>query len=228
MTIQYLSDMASPVDFCPDLGSIALNQSFSTNELNQALTQVNSKSSPGADDIAMSMLVNLPEQAKSILLQSYNQCWSNGFLPRSWNHSLINPILKHGNEPKTPFSYRPISLTSAASKVMERLVANRLNWYLETYNLINPIQAGFQKNHCTLDHAIRLKSEAENVVSSGNITVAIFLDFSRAFDLVWTDGPLMKLLKLHINGNCLNYIKNFLENRSAEVMIGGTQSASYI
>ena len=107
------------------------------------------------------------------------------------------------------------------------MVAQRLIWYIESTNLINPAQAGFRKFHSTIDHAFRLKTEIENSLSVGGITVAVFLDFSRAFDLVWTDGLLMKLLKYRIDGKCLTYIRNFLNNRSAEVVVNGDHSAKF-
>jgi hypothetical protein len=107
------------------------------------------------------------------------------------------------------------------------MVAQRLSWYIESTNIINPIQAGFRKFHSTMDHAIRLKTEVENALSAGGLTVAIFFDFSRAFDLVWTDGLLMKLLKYKIDGNCLTYIRNFLNNRSSVVVVNGAHSKPF-
>ena len=211
----------------PILGSEALNLPFSINEFNTALSKVNIHSAPGSDNVSMRMLCHLPYDGKSALLDIFNDCWINGFIPKSWNHALIKPILKSHNDKCAPSSYRPIALTSSFSKLFEKMVADRLTWYLEGYNIINPIQAGFRKHHSTLDHAIRLKTEAENSLSAGGITVAIFLDFSRAFDLVWTDGLLLKLMKYNIDGNCLNFIKNFLNNRSAEVVIEGSHSLPF-
>ena len=116
-------------------------------------------------------------------------------------------------------SYRPISLTNASSKIMESMVTGRLKTFLEENNLININQAGFRKNHCTTDHIIRLKNEASNAISSGDYTVAVCLDFTRAFDLLWVDGLLLKLINLNIKGKILNWVKNFLENRSNQVII---------
>jgi hypothetical protein len=107
------------------------------------------------------------------------------------------------------------------------MVSSRLSWYLEAYKLINPIQAGFRKNHSTLDHPMRLKTDIENSFSAQGITVGVFLDFSRAFDLVWIDGLLMKLLKLNINGRCLSYIRSFLSDRTAEVVLKGVHSYKF-
>ena len=58
---------------------------------------------------------------------------------------------------RDPDSERPIALTSTMCKVMERLVANRLTWYLENHNILTNAQTGFRKNRCTTDQIIRLK-----------------------------------------------------------------------
>ena len=113
------------------------------------------------------------------------------------------------------------------SKVLERMVANRIGWYLEHNKLLNSIQAGFRKNHSTVDHPMRLKTEIENALKSGNITVGVFLDFSRAFDRVWIDSLLMKTMALGIEGHCLKYIENFLNGRTAQVVLKGDRSDIY-
>ena len=223
----FLTNIDACIHSIPDMSSNALNLPFTPGELDFALENVNINSATGADTISMQMLYHLPPVWKNELLNIYNNCWNEGYLPATWNVALITPILKSNSDKCSPSSYRPISLTSAYSKVMEKMVAQRISWYLESSNILNPIQAGFRKFHSTIDHALRLKTEIENALSVGGITLAVFLDFSRAFDLVWSDGLLLKLLKYKIGGNCLNYIKNFLENRSAEVVVNGSHSTSF-
>ena len=132
----------------------------------------------------MSMLFHLPSEAKFYLLSLFNYYWETSQIPPSWKHPIINPIPKSNCNSNNADAYRPIAITSAYSKLLERMVSSRLSWYLEAYKLINPIQAGFCKNHSTLDHPMLLKEGIENALSSEDITVGIFLDFSRAFDLV--------------------------------------------
>jgi len=107
------------------------------------------------------------------------------------------------------------------------MIANRLMWFLETNNLLNPKQAGFRKNFSTADPVIRVVHEAEIAYKSGNIMIAIFIDFSRAFDLLWIDGLLIKLMKLNITGPIFRWIKNFLSDRTNQVKIGNDLSESF-
>ena len=74
---------------------------------------------------------------------------------------------------------------------------------------------------------MRLKVDASNSIKSGNIMVAILLDFSRVFDLLWSDGLLLKLMRLGLKGHILSWIKSFLEDRSSQIKIGNLVSDSY-
>lgn len=204
-----------------------LNSIFSLKEFNLALTDSNSKSAPGVDKINLEMISQLPFEYKSYLLSLFNEAWVAGSVPASWKISLIHPILKKKKDITDPASYRPIAVTSIIAKIFEKIVANRLNWYLSKNNLINPNQSGFSKHRSCLDNASRLFCEAKKSLNSKSHTIAIFLDLQRAFDLVWIEGLLMKLLTYNINGNMAKFIKNFLTQRSSYVKIGNSYSEPF-
>jgi len=69
----------------------------------------------------------------------------------------INGLLKDSSDPS---NYRPIALTSCVCKVMERMVNNRLVWYLERNKLITPMPSGFRKGRSTTDQLVRLETFA--------------------------------------------------------------------
>ena len=79
----------------------------------------------------------------------------------------------------------------------------------------------------TCDPLVRLLHEADFALHSGNITVAIQIDFSKAFDLLWVDGLLLKMMKLNISGNLLRWTKNFLSHRTYRVQVGDAPSQEY-
>ena len=56
-------------------------------------------------------------------------------------------------------AYKPISLTSNLIKIMDKIVNNRLQWYLENNKLYNPNQSGFMKNRNTMEQCIRLEND---------------------------------------------------------------------
>ena len=221
----YLNDLSA--SRCIIDGSSNLNKKLTIEELQSALREINTDSSPGQDKITFHMLQNLPEVDKLNLLEIFNESWSSGVLPSSWKHSIINPILKSNKDPSQIKSYRPIAITSTICKLMEKIIANRLMWYLENNNLLNINQSGFRTNHSTMDQIVRLQTDISRSFKDNEMTVAIFLDFEKAFDMVWTDGILLKLCKLNVSGNMYYWIKNFLSNRSAQVNIGDACSKSF-
>ena len=97
---------------------------------------------------------------------------------------------------------------------MERLVTNRLSWYLEKNDLINPFQNGFRKNKNTQEHLFRLQNSIRNALNNKSAVITIFLDIEKAYDMIWKDGLLFKLLnQMKITGKMYNWIQDFLKNR---------------
>ena len=144
-----------------------------------------------------------------------------------WKEAVVLPILKPGTDPTNPQSYRPISLTSVMCKIMERMITNRLVWFLERNNLINNAQSAYRKARSTLDQLSRLHDSIHKAINNKSFTVGIFIDFSRAYDMLWKDGLLSKLRNMGITGNIYNYINDFLTERSLRVKIGNTLSENF-
>ena len=105
------------------------------------------KTSPGQDTI----LKEIPNCELEMMLRIFKIIWAKGKLPGEWKEALITPILKLTKPNNDPSSYRPISLTSSICKIMERLTANRLCWYIERNRLFNKNQSGFRRNHACID-----------------------------------------------------------------------------
>ena len=202
----------------------AVNEKFSIDELQSAIAQCKNGTAPGEDMITYEMLKHFPPTSLEIILELYNRIWETGLLPKEWKHSIVLPFVKPGKDPSSPDSYRPIALTSALCKIMERMITNRLNWFMESNKLFNPMQTGFRKNKSTLDHIMRLQSEVQNSINHGQYTAGVFLDFSKAYDMLWKDGLMRKLAKLKISGNIYNFIENFLSDRTFQVKVGNCLS----
>ena len=96
------------------------NCRFSMEELLECLKDLPSDRATGDDEVHNSFLKNLPEHSMRELLGLINRSWRWGTVPTAWKHSLVIPILKSGKSPSDPNSYRPVSLISIISKVMEK------------------------------------------------------------------------------------------------------------
>ena len=85
------------------------------------------------------MLKHLPPNAVNTLLKTLNNIWFAGNFPPSWRTSTVIPIPKAAKDASDPNNYRPIALTSCLCKVIERMVNNRLVWFLERNKIITPL-----------------------------------------------------------------------------------------
>ena len=110
---------------------------------------------------------------------------------------------------------------------METIVKNRLSKHLEENKLITPNQSGFRQHRSTIDQVIRLYNDIQTAKHQHKQIASIFIDFEKAFDLLWTDGLLYKLKTFGITGNIFVWISNFLKNRTLRVKIGSTTSEVY-
>jgi exonuclease III/ribonuclease HI len=210
-----------------NLANNLLNENFSLQELQRAINQLKDHSSPGLDNISYELIKKLPRKGQKLLCKLYNLIWSTGILPPAWKHSIILPFPKKDKDPSNPTSYRPISLTSTLCKLMEKLVTNRLTWHMEKNNLLTNIQSGFRQNRNTMDHVIRLSDTINKYINNNGYTLGVFLDFEKAYDMVWRPGLLHKLQKFGIDGPMLNWIQDFLSNRTFQVRLGNTLSTKH-
>ena len=200
-----------------------LNEDFTLPELRRAIKQCRD-TSPGADNVCYSMFRKMPTVCMYVVLSLFNAIWAKGVLPKSWKHSIVTPLVKPGKPSFLPESFRPIALTSNLSKIMEKLINNRLLWYLEKEGKLNNIQCAFRKRRCTNDHLIRLHDSVYKSVNNKRSVLAVFIDIEKAYDMVWRQGLMFKLYHLGIRGKMFWWIRDFLSNRTFLVRIGNTLS----
>lgn len=202
-----------------------LNIIFTRDELNLAITRLTKGKSPGQDRILPDFLIHLPDSAKQVLLNFYNKIWNDGHIPKKWKNAIVVPILKPGKDETNAESYRPIALTSAVCKLMERLVANRLSWYLESNGLLTNNQSGFRRHHGTIDPIMRLQDTVLRHLANSEYVLVVFIDLAKAFDMVWTGGLIHKLKKHGVNGHMLDWFRDFMSNRTIQVRVGSELSS---
>lgn len=199
----------------------AMTTEITSEELRKAIQQLKKKKSPGPDGITNEMIQHLGNTALQKLLDIFNQSWKTGQVPQCWKEATMIPIRKKGKNKSKVLSYRPISLTSCVCKTMERIVNKRMQWYLETEGIIAQEQAGFRRYRSTEDQTTHLAQVIEDSFQSKKVTLAAFIDLTKAFDKVWKDGLLVKLQRGGICGNMHRWTKSYLHNRRARVQVDG-------
>ena len=119
-------------------------------ELREAISS-GANTTPGRDGLSYELFKHLDYWVLEEILSLFNFVWAEGYLPAEWNHAVIIPILKPGKDASDPGSYRPIALTSVLCKIMERMVTNRLVYFLESKGLFVTYQNGFRNGRSTME-----------------------------------------------------------------------------
>ncbi|GAB1597390.1 hypothetical protein Ahia01_000015400, partial [Argonauta hians] len=197
---------------------------FGNDDIVEAINEIDSASAAGPDGVPACLLKNCRHAFAKPLGIIFQSSLDQGRLPKALKEGIIRPIHKGGNR-ATPKNYRPISLTSHVSKVMERIVRRKIISFLETEKLLPESQHGFRPNRGCLTQLLQhydwvLKQQ----LAHRNVDV-IYLDFAKAFDKVDHGVLCHKLLELGIGGKLGEWIHNFLQDRKQTVMIDGFFSA---
>ncbi|KAI8421923.1 hypothetical protein MSG28_009843 [Choristoneura fumiferana] len=203
-----------------------MSEPFSYEELCCALDHLQD-SAPGLDGIPYSFFTQSPNSAKQLFLQILNEIYLSGKIPEEWKVQIVIPLLKANKDPADPNSHRPIALSCVPAKIMEHLIKNRLEWFVESSNKLSNTQFGFRKGMGTMDSLSVFTSDVRIAFSRGEHLVGVFLDVKAAYDNV--DLPILrqKMLNLSIPARTINIISNLLMGRSIRVRCNGVLSSPY-
>ena len=122
--------------------------------------------------------------------------------------------------------YRPISILPILSKVFERLILQQLTDHIERKAIYLEYQSGFRKSHSTITLLLKLKDDIKAAMSRSEVTIAVFADFSKAFDTVDYRILLRHLSNLGFSNQTLLLIGDYLMNRKQFVQIDDRMSES--
>lgn len=202
------------------------NSKITIEELETALHK-SKNSAVGPDNIHYQLIKNLPISAKNTLVAIFNSIWEKGSFPQAWREATVIPIPKPDKDNTLPDSYRPIALTSCLCKTLERIVNDRLMWYLETGGKLSPFQAGFRQGRSTTDQLVRLETSIRDSFVKGNHMVGVFFDLEKAYDTAWKYGIERDLHEAGLRGHLPTFISNFLKNRTFRVRYSGALSEDF-
>ena len=203
------------------------NQDFTMKELKKALKKCHD-TAVGCDDIHYQFFKHLPFRSLDSLLRIFNQVWHTGILPDSWKEAIVIPIPKPGKDSTNPANYRPIAFTSCICKTMERMVNDRLVWFLEKNQIIATVQSGFRKQRGTLDHLVRFETFIREAFIKKEHVVSVFFDLESAYDTTWKYGIMNDLHDFGIRGRLAYFISAFLDERQFRVRVGDTFSGPHL
>jgi len=104
-------------------------------------------------------------------------------------------------------------------KTMERIINARLNWLLETNNIIANEQAGFRTHRSKCEHIVKLIQFIKDALENKRILTAVFVDFKSAYDSVWKENLLFKFAQSSNEIFRLSKVRYYFIKRLCEVSI---------
>jgi len=170
------------------------------------------------------MLRNVPTRAIQHLTLLFNSILQLGYFPTIWKATKVIPVHKPNKPPTDVNSYRPISLLSSTSKLLERIIASRLTTFVNQNHLIPDTQFGFRKKHSTVFQLARIVDHITHGYNLRKHTGMALLDLEKAYDTVWITGLLYKLIDLKVPEYLLFVLLSYLEGRTSTVHINDTRS----
>ena len=216
---------ASPIDY---MGTRVPDSFFadpcSVSEISSIISQFVTKGSP-INEIPVFIYKSVCSIIAPYLVELFNESIESGTFPSCLKVARVVPIHKK-DDPALPSNYRPISTLPVMSKLFELLMHGRIVRYLNRLNILSGNQFGFRAMRGTNDAIIDIYEHVFSSFEKSEHSVAVLLDFSKAFDTVSHRILLDKLEHIGVRGKCLSWFQSYLNERSQYVQVGSDSSLS--
>ena len=160
------------------------------------------------------------------LTKLFNLSISAGQFPASWKSARVVPIPKSSSRACNPSDYRPISLLSVLSKLLEKHFCFLIREHLDEHHPISSLQWEFQKGKSTTLALLSVSHDWLTQLDTKKDVCCIFFDFQKAFDTVPHKNLMDKLSQLEFHPLILRWIQSYLRNRKQHVVVNGVASSS--
>ena len=202
----------------------ALDCKFEIGEVILAIKSLKKGKSSGVDLLNPEIFIEGSDILAPILCRLFNYMFENSVYPESWTKGIIVPVPKKGNL-NDANNYRGITLTSIFSKIFSLLLDNRLREWAEENDLLSECQFGFRKQKSTVDCIYILHSIINKVILAENRKLyCSFIDFRKAFDLVYRNGIWYKLITNGVSCKMVYMLQAIYKSVKSCVKVKGSLS----
>jgi len=231
---KYFAEMGSDIDTNNDLMRFFQNNrqnefidqfkfvAVTEEEVKAEMNKIKSKA-VGKDEISIDMIKTVSPFAIESITYLINESLKERKFPQAWKESIVRPLPKTTG-PNCVENMRPISIVPTISKILEKLVINQMNDFINAHTLLPKLQSGFRKNHSTCTALTNLFSDLIDSKDKGKHSTLVMLDYSKAFDSMDHD---MLTAKMHFYGfsdDVTEWIRSYLKDRLQVTRLGSETS----
>ncbi len=177
----------------PDL----LLQNTNPEHVRKTIKNFKPKNSNNAQGVSTKMIKHIADEISVPLAHIFNLSLSMGVFPTKLKLCRVVPIFKAGNNMECD-NYRPISLLSSISKILEKIVSEKLVQHLTSNNLLYVHQYGFLPKKSTEHNLLHVVNYISQALNDGNYCTGVFIDLKKAFDVCSHPILLKKLEKMGV------------------------------
>lgn len=204
-----------------------LDYIITKDEIKCAILSLKPGKAIGLDTISSEMVKSSITALQDVYDKLFNRILREGTYPRLWRESYITPIYKAGGR-NDPSNYRGIAINNILGKVFSIILNSRLEKFIKANNLIDDTQIGFKKNCRTTDHMFVLRTLIDKYVKKLKSPLYVcFVDFRKAYDSVWRQALMFKLLSQNVSGMFFKLLKSMYLNNDMCVKINVGERTSF-
>ena len=181
-------------------------------EIIKLCKDININKSSGVNHLSSEILRDALLAVPIKLVELFNLSFDSSEIPNEWKIAKVTPLPKAGNSTDVG-NLRPVSILPLPSKLIEKIVHNRIYTYCNDNNLLDDKQGGFRPKHSTISTTTFFINELYSAMNSNEITIAVYIDALKAFDTVNHKILLDKLKYFGIRGKCVGWLRDYLNNR---------------
>ena len=200
-------------------------QEFTEDDVLEACRHINKKKSCDAYGLSQAVVINDIDIIAPMIVHIANCSLGEGICPDLSKIARVIPVYKEKGEKYLYSNYRPISLIPVLSKILEKLMYNKIFHFLVRYQIFFKSQYGFRPGHGTIHATLDLLKTIEKALQENEYAIGVFCDLSKAFDTLDHDILLRKLDHYGVRGKWHSWLKSYLSNRKQFVDINGITSS---